>query len=74
MLYKATIRQDGTEYALHLPRNIASLIRQITITCDSVQVYNIYDYKLFYNTLYDLEGADYLQTSKGYLENADPSV
>ena len=76
-LYKGTIGPgDGTddEYALHLPRNTASLIQQITITCNGVQLCNINDYNLLYNTLYDLEGADYSQTSKRILENSDPSI
>lgn len=73
-LYKGTIGANGAEYALHLPRNTASLIQQITITCNGVQLCNINDYNLLYNTLYDLEGADYSQTSKRFLENADPSV
>lgn len=54
-LYKGAIRaNDGGEYALHLPRNTASLIQQITITCNGVQLCNIDDYNLLYNTLYDL--------------------
>ena len=61
-------------YCLHLPRNTASLIQQITITCNGVQLCNINDYNLLYNTLYDIEGADSSQTSKRFLENADPSV
>ena len=74
-LYKGAIGgADGAEYALHLPRNTASLIQQITITCNGVQLCNINDYNLLYNTLYDLEGADFSQTSKRFLENADPSV
>jgi len=73
-LYKGAIGGQNAEYALHLPRNTASLIQQITITCNGVQLCNINDYNLLYNTLYDLEGADYSQTSKRFLENADPSV
>ena len=72
-LYKGAMG-DGATYSLHLPRNTASLIQQITITCNGVQLCNINDYNLLYNTLYDLEGADYSQTSKRFLENADPSV
>ena len=64
----------GPTYSLHLPRNTSSLIQQITITCNGVQLCNINDYNLLFNTLYDLEGADYSQTSKRFLENADPSV
>ena len=72
-LYKGTMGAGNT-YSLHLPRNTASLIQQITITCNGVQICNINDYNLLYNTLYDLEGADFSQTSKRFLENADPSV
>ena len=64
----------AANYSLHLPRNTASLIQQITITCNGVQICNINDYNLLYNTLYDVEGADSSQTSKRFLENADPSV
>jgi hypothetical protein len=64
----------AANYNLHLPRNTASLIQQITITCNGVQLCNINDYNLLFNTLYDLEGADISQTSKRFLENADPSV
>lgn len=71
-LYKDATANSG--YSLHLPRNTASLIQQITITCNGVQLCNINDYNLLYNTLYDLEGADFSQTSKRFLENADPSV
>jgi hypothetical protein len=72
-LYKGTMG-DGATYSLHLPRNTASLIQQITITCNGVQICNINDYNLLYNTIYDLEGADFSQTSKRFLENSDPSV
>ena len=64
----------GSGYSLHLPRNTASLIQQITVTCNGVQLCNINDYNLLFNTLYDIEGADFSQTSKRFLENADPSV
>lgn len=63
-----------TDFALHLPRNTNSLIQQLTVTCNGVQLCNINDYNLLYNTLYDLEGADLSQNSKRFLENADPSV
>ena len=73
-LYSAATMAAGATYALHLPRNTASLIQQITITCNGVQLCNINDYNLLFNTLYDVEGADISQTSKRFLENADPSV
>ena len=64
----------STNYNLHLPRNTSSLIQQMTVTCNGVQLANINDYNLLFNTLYDIEGADYSQTSKRLLENPDPSV
>lgn len=64
----------ATGWSLHLPRNTGSLIQQITITCNGVQICNINDYNLLYNTLYDLEGADVSQETKRMLENYDPSV
>ena len=72
-LYKGTMG-TGSGYSLHLPRNTNSLIEQLTITCNGVQLCNINNYNLLYNTLYDLEGADYSQNSKRLLENVDPSV
>jgi len=73
-LYTEGSLTDGSDYSLHLPRNTASLIQQLTVTCNGVQICNINDYNLLYNTLYDLEGADYSQNSKRFLENSDPSV
>lgn len=70
----SSIGAADANYVLHLPRNTSSLIQQLTITCNGVQLCNINDYNLLYNTLYDLEGADFSQTSKRILENADPSV
>ena len=64
----------AANYNLHLPRNTSSLIQQMTVTCNGVQLANINDYNLLFNTLYDIEGADYSQTSKRLLENPDPSV
>ena len=64
----------AANYSLHLPRNTASLIQQLTITCNGVQLCNINDYNLLYNTIYDLEGADNSQNAKRFLENADPSL
>ena len=73
-LYYAGLGNNNGGYSLHLPRNTASLIQQITITCNGVQLCNINDYNLLFNTLYDLEGADFSQTSKRFLENSDPSL
>ncbi len=36
-LYKGAIGAANAEYALHLPRNTASLSQQITISCNGVQ-------------------------------------
>jgi hypothetical protein len=73
------IKPENTNYTNVSTFSIANpikeeLIQQITITCNGVQLCNINDYNLLYNTLYDLEGADFSQTSKRFLENADPSV
>jgi hypothetical protein len=70
------IGTGATNYCLHLSRNTASLIQQITITCNgvTVQLCNINDYNFLCNTLYDREGADSSQTSERFLENAEPSV
>jgi hypothetical protein len=64
----------ATNYSLHSPRNTRSLIQQMTVNCNGVQLANINDYNLLFNTLYDVEGADNSQTSKRLLENPDPSV
>ena len=68
------IGDTAANYVYHLPRNTGSLIQQLTVTCNGVQLCNINDYNLLFNTLYDLEGADSSQISKRFLENADPSV
>lgn len=74
-LYKGAVGTAGaTNWSAHLPRNTGSLIQQLTITCNGVQLCNINDYNLLYNTLYDLEGADVSQGSKRLLENYDPST
>ena len=73
-LYNGVAGGGATAYSLHLPRNTNSLIQQLTITCNGVQLCNINDYNLLFNTLYDLEGADFSQNSKRFLENVDPSV
>ena len=67
-LYSAATMAGGATYALHLPRNTASLIQQITITCNGVQLCNINDYNLLFNTIYDRLGreqADSVQPSRG---------
>ena len=40
-LYATATMAGGSTYALHLPRNTSSLIQQITITCNRVQLCNI---------------------------------
>ena len=65
----------ATNYSYHLSRNgLNSLIQQITITANGVQLCNINDYNLLYSTLIGLEGADFSQTTKRFSENSDPSV
>ena len=62
-------------YSYHLPRHgLNSCIQQLTITANGVQLCNINDYCVLYNTLIDMEGADISQASKRFLENADPSI
>ena len=74
-LYKGAVGTAGAaNWSAHLPRNTASLIQQLTVTCNGVQLCNINDFNLLYNTLYDLEGADISQGSKRLLENYDPST
>ena len=74
-LYTGGVGTAAANYAYHMPRNgLNSCIQQITITCNGVQLCNINDYNLLYNTLIDLEGADVSQITKRLLENPDPSV
>ncbi len=73
-LYANAPMGGGFTYTLNLLRNTASLIQQITKTCNGVQLRNINDYNILFNTLYDIEGADISQTLKRFFENADPSV
>jgi hypothetical protein len=74
-LYNNQGTAAATNYSLDLPRNgLNSCIQQLTITANGVQLCNINDYNLLYNTIIDLEGSDISQASKRFLENADPSV
>jgi hypothetical protein len=58
----------------HFPRLSSSLIRSISIYVNSNLIERIDNYSVLYNRLYDLDGGGSDQTSKRFLENADPSV
>lgn len=64
----------GNTYFYHFPRYWSSLIRQMTITANGVQLANINEYGLLYNVLHDLEASSIDQASKRALERYDPSV
>jgi hypothetical protein len=64
----------GNGYYYHFPRYWSSLIRQLTITANGVQLANINEYGLLYNTLHDLEASSIDQSSKRSLERYDPSI
>ena len=73
-IYADATCTGGATYYYHFPRYWSSLIRQMTITANGVQLANINEYGLLYNTLHDLESADISKASKRSLERYDPSI
>ena len=64
----------ATTYCAHFPRYWSSLISQLTLTANGVQIANINEYGLLYNLLHDLEASDIGQSSKRAVERYDPSI
>jgi len=58
----------------HMPRLSSSIIKTLSVYINGNLVERIDNYSVLYNKLYDLDGGGADQTSKRFLENADPSV
>jgi hypothetical protein len=58
----------------HMPRLSSSIIKTLSIYINGNLIERIDNYSVLYNKLYDLDGGGADQTSKRFLENADPSV
>jgi hypothetical protein len=58
----------------HMPRLSSSIIKTLSIYINGNLIERIDNYSVLYNKIYDLDGGGADQTSKRFLENADPSV
>ena len=58
----------------HFPRLTGSMIKTLSVYINGNLVERIDNYSVLFNKLYDLDGGGVDQTSKRFLENADPSV
>ena len=58
----------------HMPRLSSSIIKTLSIYINGNLIERIDNYSVLYNKLYDLDGGGIDQSSKRFLENADPSV
>ena len=58
----------------HMPRLSSSIVKTLSIYINGNLVERIDNYSVLYNKLYDMDGGGADQTSKRFLENADPSV
>jgi len=58
----------------HMPRLSSSIIKTLSVYINGNLVERIDNYSVLYNKLYDLDGGGADQTSKRFLENADPSI
>jgi hypothetical protein len=58
----------------HFPRNTSSMIKTLSIYANNSLIERIDSYSVIFNKIADMDGMGYDQTSKRFLENADPSV
>jgi hypothetical protein len=58
----------------HMPRLSSSIIKTLSIYINGNLIERIDNYSVLYNKLYDMDGGGADQSSKRFLENADPSV
>lgn len=58
----------------HMPRLSSSIVKTLSIYINGNLVERIDNYSVLYNKLYDMDGGGADQSSKRFLENADPSV
>ncbi len=64
--------QGGTN--CHFPRLSSSIIKTLSIYANGSLIERIDNYSTLFNKLYDMDGGGSDQTTKRFLENADPSV
>ena len=73
IFYEFTVTGSTLNQDFHHPRLSSSIIEQMNIIVNGVQISAINNYNLLYNTLFDLEaGID--NNNKRFLEVIDPSV
>ena len=58
----------------HMPRLSSSIVKTLSIYINGNLIERIDNYSVLYNKLYDMDGGGADQSSKRFLENADPSV
>ena len=58
----------------HMPRLSSSIVKTLSIYINGNLVERIDNYSVLYNKIYDMDGGGIDQSSKRFLENADPSV
>jgi hypothetical protein len=58
----------------HFPRLTSSIIKTLSVYINGNLIERIDNYSVLFNKLYDLDGGGIDQSSKRFLENADPSV
>jgi hypothetical protein len=64
--------QGGTN--CHFPRLSSSIIKTVSWYCNGSLIERIDCYSTLFNKIYDMDGGGSEQTTKRFLENADPSV
>ena len=64
--------QGGTN--CHFPRLSSSIIKTLSVYANGSLIERIDNYSTLFNKLYDMDGGGSDQTTKRFLENADPSV
>jgi hypothetical protein len=65
---------SATSGKVHFPRLSSSIIKTLAVYVNGTLIERIDNYNILYNKLYDLDGGGIDQTTKRFLENADPSV
>lgn len=58
----------------HFPRLTSSIIKTLSVYINGNLIERVDNYSVLFNKLYDLDGGGIDQSSKRFLENADPSV
>ena len=72
--FKGTCEAASGSSKVHFPRLSSSLIKTLAVYINGTLIERIDNYNTLYNKLYDLDGGGVDQTTKRFLENADPSI